>query len=56
MQEQPSTRPLPRRLNGRLTLHEEVFSTAVEGMEDEGDSLSQLSIEGKVMVRDIRFH
>mmetsp|Transcript_15823 Transcript_15823/g.34245 ORF Transcript_15823/g.34245 Transcript_15823/m.34245 type:complete len:352 (-) Transcript_15823:1366-2421(-) len=51
VREQPSTRPLPPRLNVRLTLHEEVSSTAVMDPEGEGGSLSQLSIEGKVMAR-----
>ena len=44
------TKPLPPRLNVRLTLHEEVSSTAVVNPEGESGSLSQLSIEGKVTV------
>ena len=45
------TKPLPPRLNVRLTLHEEVSSTAVIDTEGgDGGSLSQLSIEGKVTV------
>ena len=45
------TKPLPPRLNVRLTLHEEVSSTAVADTEGgNGGSLSQLSIEGKITV------
>jgi len=50
VQENAVPKPLPPRLNVRLTLHEEVSSTAVVDPAGDGGSLSQLSIEGKVMV------
>ena len=44
------TLKLPPRLNVRLTLHEEVSSTAVANPGGQGGSLSQLYIEGSVRV------
>lgn len=47
--EEKIPKALPPRLNVRLTLHEEVSSMAILDPEGEGGSLSQVSIEGKVM-------
>ena len=47
-----NSKALPPRLVIRLSLHEEVSSTVVVDPDDEGGSLSQLSIEGKIMVRN----
>ena len=49
-QDERSPKPLPPRLNIRLTLHEEVSSSAVVDPDGDGGSLSQLSIDGKVSV------
>mmetsp|Transcript_52873 Transcript_52873/g.112334 ORF Transcript_52873/g.112334 Transcript_52873/m.112334 type:complete len:339 (-) Transcript_52873:239-1255(-) len=49
--EQSNPRALPPRLVVRLSLHEEVSSTAVASPDDEGGSLSQLSIEGKIVAK-----
>lgn len=51
VREEATPKPLPPRLNVRLTLHEEVSSSAVVDTEGDGGSLSQLSIEGKVQAR-----
>jgi hypothetical protein len=46
----PNPKPLPPRMNVRFTLHEEVTSSALFDQSCEGGSLSQLFIEGKVVV------
>jgi len=46
-----SPRALPPRLVVKLSLHEDVSSTAVVDPDGEGGSLSQLSIEGKIMAQ-----
>lgn len=46
-----SAKPLPPRLNVRLSLHEEVSSMAVANPDGDGGSLSQMSIEGTVTAR-----
>lgn len=51
VQEEVGPKPLPPRLNVRLTVHEEISSTAVADPGGESGSLSQLSIEGKVTAR-----
>jgi hypothetical protein len=49
--EDTPSKPIAPRLNVRLTLHEEVSSSATVDRSSDGGSLSSLFIEGKVMVR-----